>query len=63
MLTYADACLPMLTYADLCWRMPTYADVCWRAGKTYTMEGEIDSDEKKGLLPRMVCAQGIRHKA
>jgi hypothetical protein len=40
--------------------MLTPADVC--AGKTYTMEGEIDSDEKKGLLPRMVCAQGIRHK-
>ncbi len=43
--------------------MLTYADVWWWAGKTYTMEGEIDSDEKKGLLPRMVCAQGIGHKA
>ena len=24
-------------------------------GKTYTMEGEIESVEKRGLLPRMVC--------
>eukprot|EP00802_Teleaulax_amphioxeia_P006460 Tamp_06464.p1 GENE.Tamp_06464~~Tamp_06464.p1 ORF type:complete len:743 (+),score=212.59 Tamp_06464:41-2230(+) len=26
------------------------------SGKTYTMEGEIESPEKRGLLPRMVCS-------
>lgn len=26
------------------------------SGKTYTMEGVIDDPEKRGLLPRMVCA-------
>uniref|UniRef100_A0A7S0HXP6 Kinesin-like protein n=1 Tax=Hanusia phi TaxID=3032 RepID=A0A7S0HXP6_9CRYP len=26
------------------------------SGKTYTMEGEIEDVEKRGLLPRMICA-------
>ncbi|EKX43307.1 hypothetical protein GUITHDRAFT_163899 [Guillardia theta CCMP2712] len=26
------------------------------SGKTYTMEGEIEDMEKRGLLPRMICA-------
>ena len=26
------------------------------SGKTYTMEGDVSDDDKRGLLPRMVCA-------
>ncbi len=25
-------------------------------GKTWTMEGQVDSDEKQGVIPRSVCA-------